>query len=225
MTNEKPKHLRQSIGGRIFFRVCRDLAILICRVWFRLSVSGLEHVPKRGSYVMAPNHRSNLDIIVIGACTRRRQRYMGKHTLWAKQPYDWILSQLGGFPVTRGTVDREALQRCLDVVAAGDPLVLYPEGTRLSGPNVGKLFDGVAYVATKSQVPIIPVGIAGSERAMAKGSKLIRPVKIHLEIGPPIMPPVAIDGRRVSRDLMHQVTEELQVELQRLFDIAQEKVL
>lgn len=225
MTTEKPKHLHQSIGGRIFFRVCRDLAMLICRVWFRMTVSGLEHVPKSGSYVMAPNHRSNLDIIVIGACTRRRQRYMGKHTLWAKQPWDWILSQFGGFPVTRGTVDREALQRCLDVVAAGDPLVLYPEGTRLSGPNVGSLFDGVAYVATKSQVPIIPVGIAGTERAMAKGAKLIRPSKVHLEIGPPIMPPVAIDGRRVSRDLMHQVTEELQVELQRLFDIAQTKVI
>ena len=134
------------------------------------------------------------------------------------------LSQLGGFPVTRGTVDREALQRCLDVVGSGEPLVLYPEGTRLSGPTVGKLFDGVAYVATKTGVPIIPVGIAGSERAMAKGAKLIRPTKIHIEIGPPIMPPVAIDGRRVSRDLMHQVTAELQVEVQRLFDLAQSKV-
>lgn len=224
MTTVKPDILRQSLGGRIFFRVVRDLAMLLCRVWFRMSVSGLEHVPKSGAYVIAPNHRSNLDIIVTGIATRRRQRYMGKHTLWAKPAGGWIVSQLGGFPVTRGTVDREALQRCLDVVGAGEPLVLYPEGTRLSGPNIGKLFDGVAYVATKSQVPIIPVGIAGTERAMAKGSKLIRPVKVHLEIGPPIMPPVAIDGRRVSRDLMHQVTEELQVELQRLFDLAQEKI-
>lgn len=224
MTEATTNIIGQSLVGRIFFRVVRDLAIFLSRVYFRMSVSGLEHMPKSGAYVVAPNHRSNLDIIVIGACTRRRQRYMGKHTLWAKEPGRWILTQLGGFPVTRGTVDREALQRCLDVVNAGEPLVLYPEGTRLSGPNIGKLFDGVSYVATKSQVPIIPVGIAGTERAMAKGSKLVRPVRVHLEIGPPIMPPVAIDGRRVSRDLMHQVTDELQAELQRLFDIAQEKV-
>ena len=97
----------------------RDLANLLCRVYFRLSVSGLEHVPKAGAYVIAPNHRSNLDIIVISACTRRRQRYMGKDTLWAKQPYNWILTQLGGFPVTRGTVDREALA----LIARGHLLV------------------------------------------------------------------------------------------------------
>ena len=224
MTAAKTSVLGQSFVGRVFFRVIRILAVGLSRLYFRMSISGLEHVPKRGAYVIAPNHRSNIDIVLIGACTRRRQRYMGKHTLWAKEPGRWILTQLGGFPVTRGTVDRDALQRCLDVVNAGEPLVLYPEGTRLSGPNIGNLFDGVAYVATKSQVPIIPVGIAGSERAMAKGSKFIRPVKVHLEIGPPIMPPVALDGGRVSRDIMHRVTEELQVEMQRLFDVAQTKV-
>jgi 1-acyl-sn-glycerol-3-phosphate acyltransferase len=224
VTNEKSNFIQQGLGGRIFFRVVRDLAMLLCRVYFRVTINGLENVPKHGAWVTAPNHRSNLDILIAGNCTRRRQRYMGKHTLWAKEPFAWILSQLGGFPVTRGTVDREALQRCLDLVNAGQPLVLYPEGTRLSGPNIGKLFDGVAYVAIKTQVPILPVGIAGTERAMAKGSKFIRPVRVHLEIGPPMMPPAAIDGRRVSRDLMHQVTEELQVEMQRLFDIAQARV-
>lgn len=224
MGKVKSNLLGQGLGGKLFFRCARDLAVLICRLYFRLTVSGLEHVPQSGAYVMAPNHRSNLDIVLTGATTRRRQRYMGKDTLWAKQPFNWILSQLGGFPVTRGTVDRVALERCLTVVKAGEPLVLYPEGTRLSGPRVGNLFDGVAYVATKCAVPIVPVGIAGTESAMAKGAKFIRPSKVHIEIGPPIMPPVSLDGGRVSREVMHRVTEDLQAEIQRLFDIAQTKV-
>ena len=224
MDKATSKVLGQSFGGRLFFLFVRNLAVLLSRLYFRLTVSGREHLPKTGAYVMAPNHRSNLDIVVVAATTRRRQRYMGKDTLWAKQPFDWILTQLGGFPVRRGTVDRVALERCLAVVNGGEPLVLYPEGTRLSGPHIGKLFDGVAYVATKCNVPIVPVGIAGTERAMGKGAKFVRPAKMHIEIGPPIMPAATHGGGRVPRDVLHQVTEQLQVELQHLFDLAQTKV-
>ncbi|MEY4251507.1 MAG: hypothetical protein RL691_388, partial [Actinomycetota bacterium] len=70
-----------------------------------------------------------------------------------------MLSALGAFPVTRGSADREALKRCIAVLEAGEPLVLFPEGTRQSGPIVQPLFDGAAYVAVKAGVPIIPVGI------------------------------------------------------------------
>ena len=74
--------------------------------------------------------------------TRRRLRFMGKDTLWKRQPAAWFLSALGGFPVARGTADREALKRCIAVLEAGEPLVLFPEGERKSGPTVQPLFDG-----------------------------------------------------------------------------------
>ena len=105
MTKVKSNLLKQGIGGRIFFRVCRDLAIFICRVYFRMSINGMEHVPKNGAYVMAPNHRSNLDIVVIGGTTRRRQRYMGKDTLWAP----WIWSVCGPGQKNRGLLDNDTL--------------------------------------------------------------------------------------------------------------------
>ena len=114
MTSIDVNELGKGRPGYVVYLVIRNLAVLMSRILFRLTCSGRENVPKTGAYVMAANHRSNLDIIVISATTRRRQRYMGKDTLWAKQPYDWLLSQLGGFPVTRGTVDREALQKCLE---------------------------------------------------------------------------------------------------------------
>ena len=102
---------------------------------------------------------------------------MGKDSLWKRQPAAWILSALGGFPVSRGTADREALQRCIAVLEAGEPLVLFPEGERKSGPTVQPLFDGAAYVALKAGVPIVPVGIGGSEEVMPEGLALHPPAQ------------------------------------------------
>ena len=131
---------------------------------------------------------------------------------------------MGGYPVSRGTADREALKRCLEVVERGEPLVLFPEGTRQRGPVVQQLFEGAAWVASKTGVPILPIGIGGTEASMPKGAKLPRPVKVHYEIGELIPAPVGDDGGRPSRAQLHAATEHLHAELQRLFDIAQVKV-
>ena len=99
-------------------------------------------------------------------------------------------------------------------------MVLFPEGTRQFGPKVHPLFDGAAYVAVKAGVPIIPVGIGGSERVMPKGSKMIYPRKCVLVVGAPIT--VALDAEgRVPRSAVKDVTERLSGSLQSLFDEAQ----
>ena len=145
---------------------------------------------------------------------------MGKDSLWKFSPIGWLLSALGAFPVTRGTADREALKRCIAVLEMGEPLVLFPEGTRQSGPMVMPLFDGAAYIAVKAGVPIIPLGIGGSEKVMPKGKKMIYPKKCVLVIGEPITAPVDESGR-VARSAVKELTEQLTTELQRLFDEAQ----
>jgi 1-acyl-sn-glycerol-3-phosphate acyltransferase len=145
---------------------------------------------------------------------------MGKDTLWRKPFWRWFLSALGGFPVTRGTADKEALVRCIAVLKNGEPLVLFPEGERKSGPIVQPLFDGAAFVAAKAAAPIVPVGVGGSERVMPKGSKLIYPRKVHLIVGPPVVVPGAAEGR-VPRAVLADVTTTLHDELQRLFDAAE----
>jgi 1-acyl-sn-glycerol-3-phosphate acyltransferase len=151
-------------------------------------------------------------------------RFMGKDTMWKNKQFGWVLSALGSFPVTRGTADREALRRSIAVLQGGDPLVLFPEGERKEGPVVQPLFDGAVYIAIKAGVPIVPVGIGGSERVMPKKSKLIYPRKVHIEIGPPIPPPVAPEGGRLPRTAYKDHSEALHSELQRLFDKAMERV-
>jgi 1-acyl-sn-glycerol-3-phosphate acyltransferase len=148
---------------------------------------------------------------------------MGKDSLWKRRPAAWFLSTLGGFPVTRGTADREALKRCIGVLESGEPLVLFPEGERKSGPVVQPLFDGAAYVALRAGVPIVPVGIGGSERVMPKGARFIRPRKVHVIVGTPFLPPPS-EGRRMPRSVVKQYSADLHAELQRLFDDAQARV-
>jgi 1-acyl-sn-glycerol-3-phosphate acyltransferase len=207
-------------GARVFYAFGRFVLVGSLTLWNRVKVHGRDHIPDTGAFILAPVHRSNLDTPYAAATTRRRLRFMGKDSLWKVRPAGWLLSALGGFPVTRGSADREALKRCLGLLSAGEPLVLFPEGERKSGPLVHPLFDGPAYLASKANVPIVPVGIGGSERAMPKGARWIRPVKVHVVVGPPLPPPV-FEGRRATRAELKVVSDQLHEAVQKLFDEAQ----
>jgi len=213
----------EGLGSKAFYRFARFIINLLCRLFWRVRVTGRENIPLSGAFVLAPVHRSNIDTMLACTVTPRRMRYMGKDSLWKNSFTAWLLSALGGFPVTRGTADREALRRCVYVLQSGQPLVMFPEGERKSGAVVEKLFDGAVYVAIKANVPIIPVGIGGSELAMQKGSKMIRPVRCAMVIGKPINVGTS-DGTRTARSSVKTISEELQLSLQNLFDAAQKSV-
>ena len=202
-----------------FYALVRALLLGFGRAWFRVSARGLDHVPEQGSFIISPVHRSNLDFLLVLITTKRRIRFLAKDSLfkgvWAK-----IFLALGGIPVARGTADREALQTCIDVARSGEPLVIFPEGTRQSGPVVQELFDGAAFVQSRTGVPILPVGIGGSEAAMPKGSKFIKPHKVRLVIGEPLAAPET-DGAKARRHAIKARTAELHEVIQDLFDQAQ----
>ena len=160
-------------------------------------------------------------LMLASLVTSRRLRYMSKDSVWKNKALGSFVSFMGGFPVHRGAADREALRTCIAVLEAGEALVMFPEGTRKSGPVVEDLFDGPAYVAAKTRVPILPVGIGGSEAMMPKGAKLISPSKLALVIGEPLDPPAPSEGGRVSRRAVKQLTDQLRAEVQKLFDDAQ----
>lgn len=217
----------------IFYAVARAVLVGWCRLFHRLTLEGRENVPTDGPYILAPVHRSIVDTFAVGAVTRRRLRYMGKEELWKVPWFGRVIEALGAFPVHRDVTDREAFRRCVAVIEDGEPLVLFPEGTRRSGPTVTELREGATYLAARTDVPIVPVGIGGSEMALPKGTRFPRPVKIHLVVGEPITVKVPAErsgsgpGRRadrLSRRELHEATERLRVELQRLFDQARARV-
>ena len=164
-----PDEANRGRGPKVLYAVGRALVAAWCTVWFRVRVEGREQVPRTGAVILAPVHRSNIDTLLMGTVTRRPLRFMGKDSLWrVNRQVSWLLTGLGGFPVARGTADREALRRCERVLAMGQPLVMFPEGTRQFGPVVQPCFDGPAFLSLRTGSPIVPIGIGGSSGRSAR---------------------------------------------------------
>ena len=212
---------RMSFLDRVAYRFIWSLLWLVCKAWFRFRVVGGGNLPADEAYILAPVHRSYLDTPVGGMVTARRQRFLGKESLWNNRAAGRFLTIVGGFPVERGTADRAALRACQDVLERGEPMVMFPEGTRQHGPVVEAdlMHAGPAFVAARAGVPLVPMGIAGTDYAMPGSSMLIRPVRVVMVVGEPIRPPV-VDGR-IPRRMVDELTERLRVGLQECFDEAQ----
>jgi 1-acyl-sn-glycerol-3-phosphate acyltransferase len=204
-----------------FYRFARAVVLSPFKLIFRVEVTGREHVPKVGAYIVAPSHRSIFDIPFTAFITRRRIRMMAKRELFTTRFGRWLFETLGAIEVERATIDRGALRASQAALETGEPLAIFPEGTRRSGPVVDDLFDGVAYLALKLGVPILPVGIGGTEAILPSGKVMPRIHKVALVVGEPIVA-LPSDGVR-RRSEVTQVTTDLRERLQAAFDEAQRR--
>ena len=203
-----------------FYRAARAVVLRICVLAFRVRIRGRANVPKSGAYVLAPSHRSVFDIVFLGYVTPRRIRFMGKKEWWSVPVLGALFTALGAFPVDRDATDRSALKAALAAVDNGEPVAIFPEGTRGSGAELGPLFEGPAYVALKRGVPIVPVGIGGSEAILPSGVSVPRLRRAAVVIGEPIF--VEKPKGAVKRSELTRVTEALRVSLQAAFTEAEE---
>jgi 1-acyl-sn-glycerol-3-phosphate acyltransferase len=207
-------------GERRLYRFAWWVLRITCFWPYRGRVVGAERLPDVPAFVLAPSHRSMLDIPWLSMCTPRRVRFMGKASLFRIPVLGWLFRALGGFPVERDGSDRGPLRDSLRILESGEPLAIYPEGTRQRGDEIQPLQPGAAYLAIKAQVPIVPVAMYDSERAWRGPGRLPRfgGPGIVL-VGSPITPP-ALVGTVVKRELVNELSDQLRVELQKLWDEA-----
>ncbi len=208
-----------SLGARAAYRSMASTGRALARLYWHLEVIHPERFPQSGAFILAPNHRSNIDFMLPALATTRRVRWMAKNSIFYDGPIDRSLRALGAFPVDRDSTDRIALRTARGVVADGQPIVMFPEGRRKEGPTILDMFDGPAYVSCRERVPILPMGIGGSERAMPIGSKMVRPADIVIVVGELIYPDVALEGR-VPRSAVSELTARLGEAVQVLYDRA-----
>ncbi len=161
--------------------------------WFflftRRSVLGKENVPRQGPVLVVANHLNNADPPLIGICLGRKARFMAKEQLFRNPLSRFILSSMGAFPVNRSRPGKNSIEKAEEALAQGQPLVMFPESTRSRTATMRAGFPGAAMVASKSQVPILPVAITGTEKIKGPGWWLARP-KIRVTIGVPFNLPV-----------------------------------
>ena len=208
--------------SRFTYQVVRRLAQLVGLAYWRGYAQNRKNLPRNGSVIISPVHRSNLDVPLLGATCPRRLRYLAKDSLFSQRFWGWFLTVLGGVPIKRGAkTDWGALKGALEVLERGEPLVIFPEGERKAGPTVKPMLDGAVWLSVKSGCPILPVGIGGSERAMGKGQRIPRPSRIVFLYGDLLWPPVPSAGNRVSRNQITEHSDALRFAIQKVFDQAQ----
>jgi 1-acyl-sn-glycerol-3-phosphate acyltransferase len=159
-----------------------------------------------------------LDVAFAAFATPRRIRFMAKREIFTTRLGGSLFSALGAIEVDRGATDRGALRASKGALESGEPLGIFPEGTRRDGPVIEDLFDGCAYLALKLGVPMVPVGIGGSEEIMPTGRLLPRVPRVTVVIGAPIESSATTGVRRRSE--VGDLTEVLRERLQECFDQA-----
>jgi glycerol-3-phosphate dehydrogenase (NAD(P)+) len=172
-------------------------------VIFRLRRTGHRHIPK-GPVILAANHRSFLDPFIVACCVPRPIYFMAKQELFRNRLQGWLLNCLGAFPVRRGDSDEESMETARRLLAAGRPVVVFPEGTRHRLGSLGNPRRGVGRLALETGAPVVPIAVKGTERA--RRGLLIRPVKVSIRCGAPLTFPRV---ERPSPALASEVTARI----------------
>lgn len=190
--------------GTRYFRFVRAACALLFRLYFRLEFVGLENVPTRGSFIIAPNHQSYLDPFWVSVPFRSPLRYM----TWDRFIYMPVLGHfirtLGAFPVKLETGDRGALRHSLTHLQQGGRLMIFPEGGRTRTGKVMPFKPGVIRLAMDARVPIVPVTIVGGYEAYNAHHYVPRPRKVKIYFHPPIQLPNTCDKEEMKPVLLEQ---------------------
>lgn len=167
---------------------------------YRTRFIGTHHVPAEGA-ILAGNHVSYLDPVLLWCGAPRPVRFMAKADLWDKPVVGWALPRLWAFPVRRGEPDRAAISAATAFLQDGELVGIFPEGTRhrAADDSLGDANEGVAFIAMRAGVPVVPVGIAGTDAVMPPGARIPRFPRVTFAYGPPIDPASFATGGRKER--------------------------
>ena len=153
----------------MFYYVVREIAWLLLKIFWQMEVIGTENVPERGGVIIASNHVSYLDPIVLGVATKRKLHFIAKKEVFNNIFSSIFFKSLNAFPVDRKKIDMPAFKKTISILEGGGVLGIFPEGTRSLNGELQELKLGVIKIAMKAGVPIIPVGIVGTHKIYPQG--------------------------------------------------------
>lgn len=181
----------------------------LCRTWLRARAVGMEHVPREGALILASNHRSFLDPFLLCKARRRPLYFVAKREAFRHRLYGWLLNSVGAFPVARGERDEEALATARAVLARGEVLAIFPEGTRVRSGPLGRPRPGIGALAMETGAPVVPVALVNSEH-VRRGWR-IRRVRVTGLAGPALRFGPGEDPRAVTASIWKRVAAQYEL--------------
>jgi 1-acyl-sn-glycerol-3-phosphate acyltransferase len=205
----KPSEKSKSLDGQespFVYSVMRVVAGILLPLFARLHTVDVENVPKEGPVILAINHIHWLDIPLASFRIPRVTHYMAKIELFSIPIIGWLIRRLGAFPVRRGESDRESLRTSERMLADGNLLMIFPEGHRSGNGKLLKGHPGASYLALRTGVPVVAVGISGTENVFKRFNYGPWAPKVTIRFSKPFT--LGTGGKR-SREGMAEATDTL----------------
>lgn len=193
----------------------RPVAVPIVRLGLRVKVVGRRNIPRKGPAILASNHLSALDHVVLPMATRRTIVNISKAEHFARPVKAWFFRQWGVIKLQRGAGDQAAMDAARQALREGNLFCIYPEGTRSLDGRLHRGHTGVARLALELRVPVVPVAMKGTFEAKPKGGKLKLFTPTAAIVGPPL-DFSAHWGKQDDKAVCRQVTDEVMRAIQRL---------
>ena len=176
-----------------FYHLAKALVQVVLFLFTRWKVNGRENIPREGAVILVANHLALADPPILGVSINRKLKFMAKRELFRPKIADYIMRGFGAFPVYRGRLNRTALNQANQVLAEGMVLAVFPEGKRSNDNQLQSALPGSMLLAVRNRVPMVPVGITGTEGIKGVGWFLHRP-EVTINIGKPFFLPSG-DGK------------------------------
>ena len=193
---------------RLFYHFSAAVLFVFFKTFFRVSISGRENIPQTGAALLVANHASYFDPPLLAVASRRHISFMAKAGLFKVPILGTLLRLYESFPVNREKRDLAAFRTAIRRLNEGGLVAVFPEGTRRRmGPKkLGPIEPGAAYLILKSQVPMVPIGISGTDEVIQEGKRFPRFPKIVVTIGKPVFP----DGKGAERKDLSKLSGEIE---------------
>lgn len=201
----------------IVYKSSRTFLRCAFRLGGGLEVHGQENVPPAGPLIVACNHTSHLDPMILGAAFDRPLHFMARRTLFDVPGFAWLIRNNNAFPLDRDGDSREALRVFGERLEMGNAVVMFPEGTRSPDGIVGEMKPGVGMLAVRNSAPVLPVYIWGSFLSWPRGRSIPRPHHLKTYIAPVITPSA---DKAVRKEEQRRVTDEVAAALRSMERIA-----
>jgi len=193
----------------MIYIVAKLISYIFCKIYFRLEVNGADNIPEKGGVLVASNHSSFLDPVIVGVGMSRQTYYLTKQSLFEIPIFRLLIKALHTIPVRRELVSVSTFKELIKSLNAKKAIILFPEGTRSLDGKLGQGKIGIGMLTLKADVPIIPAYIDGAIKAFPKDGKWIHPKKIRVIFGKPIMPNGKDLNKKNYREISTQVMQSI----------------
>ena len=189
-------------GYKVFFKLKPLIKGLL-----RLKIKGVENVPLEGGVILAANHKSHLDPIVLNTASPRPVLFLAKEELFKPPLLGWFVKNAGAIPVSRNGRDVKSLKLALKALKDKQCIGIFPEGRRMPPDKFGKAQSGVGLLATRTNTTVVPVLIEGTEKILPRESKFPKLFKydINITFGEPVIFGKNVDYNQASQEIMERI--------------------